>query len=187
MIEIILFFQAGMCLSRPNRPINSSQTSQMPQTLQTPQQPVQLSKREQAIEKRRSNLRKTIASRSELENLQRNETKTEIKKNNDKNVHVKNNFYRSLCMLCETKGKQLVQHYVKQHSEYEVFISRPSPIMADRMRLQKDHFVISDNKISGPCFFCEDEKSMTKSNWTQHLLTHTGSYTFSSFFLSKIK
>lgn len=167
-----------MCLSSPYKSKSSPQT---------PQEPLQMSKREQAIEKRRSNLRKTIASRRELEDLQQNETKTEMKKNNDKNVHVKNNFYRSLCMLCETKGKQLVQHYVKAHPEWEVFISRPSPEMANRMRLQNDHFAISDNKISGFCFFCEDDKSMTKSNWTKHLLTHTGKYTFSSFIFIGIK
>lgn len=116
----------------------------------------QKSKYERAMEKRRSKLRRTVASARDWENVEENDKEIPVM-NTDEKMHAKNNLYRKLCVLCNAKVKMfLVPHYAKQHPEHEVFISRPSPEMADKLRLQKFRSQITNNKISGFCYFCEE-------------------------------
>lgn len=46
--------------------------------------------------------------------------------------------------------------------------------MAERMRLQNDNFKVIKNKITGFCYFCEEEKTMTRRDYMEHILRHTG-------------
>lgn len=122
------------------------------------------------MKKRHSNIRKTIGSRSELKTL----AKPAHLKNTNRKMHAKNELYRTLCQLCNLNERYLVNHYVNQHPDSEVFISRPSPKMAKQLRLQKEQFDIARGKISGFCYFCEDTKCMYKHKWGVHILSHTG-------------
>lgn len=47
--------------------------------------------------------------------------------------------------------------------------------MAERLRAQSERFQINMAKIQAFCLFCEENRTMPKHHWTQHLLSHTGS------------
>lgn len=68
----------------------------------------------------------------------------------------------------------LVQHYVDEHPESEVFISRLPPIMAQALRKQTRILQLNI------CFFCEkDPKSI--DDWRAHIRSHTGETEFYCF------
>ncbi|XP_055303418.1 uncharacterized protein LOC129569044 [Sitodiplosis mosellana] len=138
----------------------------------------QTSKLEQAMEKRRSNLRRTVSSRRDLQRQEKDNTNTKLN-NTDKNMHAQNDLYRKLCALCDAKSQFMVRHYMKEHPDHEVLISRPSPKMAEQLLSQNDNFKVSNNKIKGICYFCEGEKTMTKRDFMDHLLIHTGEFLYS--------
>lgn len=135
----------------------STENYRVHQSLSTPR----TAQREEAMKKRHSNLRRTLASRSELVDPPADRIRTILLNTNPK-MHPKNNYYRSLCVLCERNEKHLAHHYSTQHSDREVFIARPRPEIADRMRMQKDTFVLENRRIRGFCFFCEEEKAVPK-------------------------
>lgn len=124
------------------------------------------------MKKRHSNVRKTIASRIEfVKNI--NDVLV-CPKNTNREMYLKNNLFRTLCVLCNRNERHLVAHYSKEHPRYEVFVARPSPNVADKLRLQIAYFKLHNKKITGICVFCEESKNMSKYNWAAHLLTHTG-------------
>lgn len=84
------------------------------------------------MKKRHSFARRTIASRSEL--VKEKDVELAPKLNTDPQMHAKNEFYRTLCVLCDQNDKFIAHHYMTQHPDDEVFISRPSPGMAARLR-----------------------------------------------------
>lgn len=130
------------------------------------------------MKKRHSGLRKTIHDLGDLENQDEMPPDSREKlKNTNKQMHSSNDLYEKLCVLCDGNYRFLVTHYAKEHSDREVFISRPSPEMVDIIKQQKlDEFEYdeSSKKITGMCYFCKKEKSFQKSSWQRHLLTHTG-------------
>lgn len=89
-----------------------------------------------------------------------------------------NFLYKSFCFLCGCSDKNLAIHYARKHPNTEVFISRVSPSMTDRIRKKNDEFVQIDDQIHGLCFFCEELKTMRRDEWMKHLLTHTGEQMF---------
>lgn len=97
-------------------------------------------------------------------------------KNTDENMHAKNREYTSKCILCSHADRFMVSHYGNYHSESEVFISRPSPKMAQQIRSQSTAFELKKgNHIVGLCYFCEEKKkTFGKAGWLTHLCTHTG-------------
>lgn len=97
--------------------------------------------------------------------------------NTNPNVHFNN---QTKCLLCGVEDTSLVSHYLTCHSTSEVYVSRPSPQMAGKLRSQTDKFTfIGNGKIVGPCFFCGDTKTMNKFDWRHHILSHTGEKNFS--------
>lgn len=100
-------------------------------------------------------------------------------KNNNKNIHPKDKGYRSQCILCGEADRHMVRHYVKKHPNAEVFISRPSPRIADEIRNQSIiRFQFKEGKLNGFCYFCEEEKIFQHKYWLTHLSTHTGEQVF---------
>lgn len=95
-------------------------------------------------------------------------------KNTNRQMYWSNPLYRKCCVLCNEINHHLVSHYGKQHPEHEVVIARLSPTTADSLCQQNQRFEMSRTKITGLCYFCEKRKEMTKSNWSKHILTHTG-------------
>lgn len=92
-------------------------------------------------------------------------------------MHSSNNLYDKVCVLCNQTYTYLVTHYATNHPNSEVFISRPSPDMVDRIKEQNfDEFKYDkmSKKITGPCYFCQETKSYLKHSWERHLLKHTG-------------
>lgn len=131
------------------------------------------------MKNRHSNLRRSIASKTDLEDETIGEVSSEERfisapKNICIEMYGKNDLYRSLCMLCNRNERYLVAHYVKQHAKNEVLISRPSPQMANKIRSHCELFEMQNRKIKGMCFFCEEKRNMSKYNWAAHILSHTG-------------
>lgn len=102
-----------------------------------------------------------------------------VGKNTKQQMYGKNPLYKT-CIHCHKKfAGSIVQHYVKNHPDHEVPISRMSPQMAQRLKRQTEIYKIgAGQKISGFCYFCEETKCCAKFNWQRHLLTHTGEEMF---------
>lgn len=101
-----------------------------------------------------------------------------VPKNSEQNVHCQNASYRTRCMICKHIDPSLINHYRIAHPDSDVFISRPSPRMVERMLSNSECSIFKDGKISGFCFFCEKTKTMTEMEWRSHLLSHTGELEF---------
>lgn len=129
-----------------------------------------------AMRKRSSAIRKTIATRAEIEFDEDGSEVVEknVTRNTDPNMFYANNLYKTLCIFCNKCTPHLVPHYVKEHPNHEVIISRVSQTMAQSIRAQSQSFQNHRNKITGICYFCQSEKSFTKQSWMSHILTHTG-------------
>ncbi|XP_065089427.1 uncharacterized protein LOC135710518 isoform X2 [Ochlerotatus camptorhynchus] len=104
---------------------------------------------------------------------------------NDKTAVHYNSSYSSNCGLCSFNGSAIVDHYVYEHKQYEVFVSRVSPKMADIIRA--DLFLTNgtvtneggeDEKIRFKCYFCLTWKELSRSGWIEHVAAHTGEYRY---------
>lgn len=106
----------------------------------------------------------------------RHAAKLDFDKNTKKVMYGKNPLYKTLCIYCNKNfSGSIVQHYVKNHPDNEVPISRLSPQMAKQLKKQKEIFEQSSkNKISGLCYFCEEKQRFLKFGWQRHLISHTG-------------
>lgn len=87
------------------------------------------------------------------------------------------------CALCNSLMTKIIAHYKEHHPESEVFIARPSPLMANAVRRRLETFTVSSSNpkahISGLCFFCEKTQRMVMSDWKDHIMYHTGEMVFS--------
>lgn len=101
-----------------------------------------------------------------------------IPKNTDPNVHCQNPLYKTKCVLCNTEDDCMVRHYTSVHPESDVFISRPSPAMVERIYLRNGCTMVKEGKINGFCYFCGKSSSISEVEWKQHLLSHTGELEF---------
>lgn len=127
--------------------------------------------------KRHSITRKTVCYEKPPINMA-NSSKCLNTQNTEPNMYATNSLYRSLCVLCSKKKNNIVAHYVRDHPAEEVFISRPTPKMAQIIRKSIISFQSEGGKLTGNCVFCEETKTFQKNGWAQHLLTHTGEKTF---------
>lgn len=101
-------------------------------------------------------------------------------RNTDSNIHCQNPIYQTKCVLCKQIDTSMVKHYTKNHPQSEVFISRLSPAMVERIKSRNNSSMLYKNgEITGFCYFCEKPLSMDKTEWKQHLLSHTGECDFS--------
>lgn len=101
------------------------------------------------------------------------------RRNTNSQMYAMNTMFQDLCVFCNKQYKRsLVQHYVQQHPDHEVPISRPSPTMAKKLRKKLIKHRLVGNKIVGKCVFCEEEKPVVKSHWETHYLVHTGEHIF---------
>ncbi|XP_062554397.1 uncharacterized protein LOC134219625 isoform X2 [Armigeres subalbatus] len=104
---------------------------------------------------------------------------------NDKNAVHYNSNYSSNCAICSFNGSAIVDHYVYEHKQYEVFVSRVSPKMADIIRA--DLFLTNgsvinegseDEKVRFKCYFCLTLKELSRAGWIAHMAAHTGEYRY---------
>lgn len=89
-------------------------------------------------------------------------------KNTDKSIHSLHGFNTFKCIVCSQTSAEMVKHYVSNHPDQEVFISRLSPEMAELAR-QHRRVKLSDNF----CYFCGKIKENV-IDWEKHILGHTG-------------
>lgn len=91
------------------------------------------------------------------------------------------------CQLCDRPpGISYVSHYVNEHPNDEVLISRLAPAMAESLRSPQHikNCKIIRNPDNGNyeyyqfCFFCNVYKSYNKGGWFNHMAVHTGYYLF---------
>lgn len=104
--------------------------------------------------------------------------------NGNKNIYAKRSENKSKCRICGQVmiGRLMVSHYVKNHPNSEVLISRLSPKMAKKVRDQSVRFRFERagvrTAIVGLCYFCGEEKMFQKSYWLTHFCKHTGEQLF---------
>jgi len=87
------------------------------------------------------------------------------------------------CNICGKQDKCIVSHYVNEHPNNEVVISRLTPNVADTLRNLNDHKCkrllkkgcVQYNQC---CYFCNEILCLTKFGWKGHIAKHTGYYQF---------
>lgn len=100
-------------------------------------------------------------------------------RNINKNMHAANIKYKWKCILCSRFDLHVVNHYVNEHTDAEVLISRPSPEMAKMLRSQSTSFRLEKKHlVHGICYFCGVNETFHKSFWLAHLRVHTGEKIF---------
>lgn len=110
--------------------------------------------------------RSTVACAGNENTNDRNNVASSEAKNTDYFVYYKNKTYQT-CLYCTNKfSGTLAQHYAKSHPEHEVPISRLSPEMSMKLKMQCTIFKKDDaKKITGLCYFCEEERCALKVSW----------------------
>lgn len=89
------------------------------------------------------------------------------------------------CKICVSDSFfSLVSHYVHAHPNREVFSSRVTPDVANFLRTSnKRHkyeiiWAPPAHRHKQICYFCNELKCYRKSNWIEHIITHTGDYKY---------
>lgn len=104
---------------------------------------------------------------------------------NDKRTVHFNSSFGSNCALCSFNGSAIVDHYVYEHKQYEVFVSRVSPRIAEIIHNEPfltNGLLLNEGdmieKIRFKCYFCLLTKELNRSEWIQHMTSHTGEYRY---------
>lgn len=89
------------------------------------------------------------------------------------------------CKICGSCETSLTLHYVNMHPTSEVISSRIAPEIAAFLR--SPEYVPDCEAVNRPrsqhrhykqiCFFCNELKVYTKTDWINHMIKHTGYYT----------
>ncbi|XP_049545827.1 uncharacterized protein LOC125957276 isoform X2 [Anopheles darlingi] len=101
--------------------------------------------------------------------------------NDNSDIHCQSNFIVKCC-LCPYRGVGMVEHYVSEHPQQEVFVSRISPKQSHMIRKypipnHTSHKVVAGTEaIHRFCHFCEKEQQLTVKQWIKHVAEHTGEY-----------
>lgn len=101
-----------------------------------------------------------------------------IPRNNNPNIYWHNTIHQFKCILCCETDNSIAAHYRIQHPDLDVYISRPSPVMVERIMQRMECSILKAGQISSFCYFCEENKLMTDEEWKHHLLWHTGELEF---------
>lgn len=87
--------------------------------------------------------------------------------------------YQKSCVVCKKTQRHIVSHYVNDHPDCEVYISRLSQRMADQCLQGVPKLILTSNgDYEGLCVFCEKQLSYRRDTWFKHMVTHTGEYGF---------
>lgn len=102
-------------------------------------------------------------------------------KNNDKNVCYSNRTYQTVCVLCATSTTNIINHYVRNHTELEMPIARISAemmLICTAGKLEKANCTGIGGKQSAFCVFCEKERQFGKLGWLDHMSWHVGQFRY---------
>lgn len=100
--------------------------------------------------------------------------------NTDRNAVDKLKSHCSLCQYEAAKGwKQLTKHYVRQHQNCEIPISRLAKDQ-EPFYLARNPFTPTITKVStellikSPCLICNEVYNLCSAKWLLHFIAHTG-------------
>lgn len=120
-----------------------------------------------------------------VQQLEHKKIKSNIKNNNPELHSLKKILSR--CQICnKPQGQSVVSHYVNEHPNDEVIISRLAPDVADGLRKSTDHLKcerVWQKNVSGIiykqiCYFCNLSRCFSRTHWIDHMVKHTGYYQY---------
>lgn len=103
-----------------------------------------------------------------------------VPKNVDANWHAGSDW----CKLCNKRFPRTVSHYVNEHPDSEVFISRLPKAVLARVRkqggqiLEMRPYMNGQEQYAAECVFCNKTCCFKIPYWYQHYSMHTGEYAF---------
>lgn len=105
-------------------------------------------------------------------------------KNIDKDLYQRSEKAKT-CPICNKHYTRMVSHFTRSHRNDEVFVSRISQEMADKLIQSELTYVIrrevkKNKSLRGICVFCETERDLTRYQWIDHFCRHTGELGFKS-------
>lgn len=84
------------------------------------------------------------------------------------------------CQICGEFNENIVNHYVQNHPDYEIFSSRLLPETAENLRNIKPFVQQGDSIfINAFCVFCRYNHTFKKNEWLLHFSSKTGEYFYS--------
>lgn len=101
--------------------------------------------------------------------------------NNDESVNILDLVASKRCKICDkyfNTPTKLVAHYVRDHPDADVYISRITPTYGSLVKNGTFDAIIADKKIKSVCPFCEKVESFVQSKWITHFTHHTGEYEY---------
>lgn len=106
----------------------------------------------------------------------------QMPKNTNIEMYASNTKYNRLCVICNKAVYQLCYHYISQHPQSEVYISRISPKMR-KIAIEGNQPVeysttMKISLLKAICLFCEKHKSFTLDDWLIHYASHMGQRLF---------
>lgn len=107
-------------------------------------------------------------------------TRETLKKNTDKSLYLNSDKAKD-CPICCRPYKRMVSHLKSNHNDHEVYVSRVSPKMAEKINHGKIRAVKyvkgkSQLNVKALCVFCEVEKDFMPNYFKTHYRSHTGEY-----------
>lgn len=103
-----------------------------------------------------------------------------VPKNIDVNWHAGSDW----CKICNKRIPRTVSHYVNEHPDCEVFISRLAKAVLTRVRkqggqiLEMRPYMNGQEQYAAECVFCNKTCCFKIPYWYQHYSMHTGEYAF---------
>lgn len=105
----------------------------------------------------------------------------ELLRNTDKTMYL-NSDKAKTCPFCQKTYKRYMVSHIKSHHEgCEVYVSRISSAMVDKLKNSNMPVIkYTKNKsqqyVKAFCLFCEQERDSIPHYWNDHLRSHTGEY-----------
>lgn len=92
------------------------------------------------------------------------------KRNNNIDVHIGNNLYKTDCVICGVESMVPFQHYTKQHPDSEVFIARMKPDVATKVYESNSYHSLGPTPM---CLIC-GRKINHMRTYIEHFASHIG-------------
>lgn len=101
------------------------------------------------------------------------------------NIKKNNAMTSKKCKICYiTVRESLVNHYVNEHPDNEVYPSRVAPNVGDYLRKSKEIHKCERKYLKDRwmyeqcCYFCNKIMTFRKGSWIDHIIRHTGYYQY---------
>lgn len=91
--------------------------------------------------------------------------------NNNENVNIMNSNTKQTCQICDghfSSATKLVAHYVRNHSDADVYISRITQIYGNQVKNNTFDIILANKQTKCVCPFCEKVYAFAASKWVTH-------------------